>query len=70
MNNVGESVLLHRDTPLHTPDPFSFFRLFGKSNGVLCCLAIVVERAYVSVWSRVGDIIIDTVVVHYHNTHV
>ena len=25
VNNVGESVLLHRDALLHTPDPFFFF---------------------------------------------
>ena len=32
VNNVGESVLLHRDAPLHTPDPFFFFRLFGEED--------------------------------------
>ena len=29
VNNVGESVLLHRDAPLHTPDPFFPSRLRG-----------------------------------------
>ena len=32
VNNVGESVLLHRATLLHTPDPFFFFRLFGEED--------------------------------------
>ena len=32
VDNVGESVLLHRDTPLHTPDPFFLFRLFGEED--------------------------------------
>ena len=51
-------------------------------GGVWCNLGGIIEyvcvtvveryvwrRAYVSVWRSVGDIIIDIVVVHYHNTH-